>query len=302
MLMRGTVLNTEGELDGCDAEAMLQMGEQIGLGWFEEFTNDDIAEVVIAADSLEGTALCAEGANNAMCTAAISERGGILAAPELYMEKIVVGPACADKIDPEAPRAQILQQMSLALSRDMSELNIIVLGRPRHESLIWEIRNAGAEVTIIPHGDLTAGILAAFAGTGVHGLMGTGGSPEGVLTAAAMEILGGRIFGKFVPKTALQGSDRDGIPDDVAGRLREFGILDPSKFLTNEDLVPGQEIAFGFAAVTNSELLRGVREFGHGGHRVNSCLMLRKGNERIVRWSDVTETTDPEHVFRRERA
>lgn len=302
MLMRGTVLNTEGELDGCDAEAMLKMGEPIGLGWFEEFTTDDIAEVGIAADSLEGTELCADGANNAMCTAAISEKGGILSAPELYMDKIVVGPACANKINPETPRREILRQMSSALNRDVSELNIIVLDRPRHSELIREIRDEGAEVTLIRHGDLTAGILAAFAGTGVHALMGTGGSPEGVLTAAAMEILGGRIFGKFLPKHSLQGSDQEGIPDNVAGRLREFGIANPFQTLTNEDLVPGSEIAFAFAAVTNSELLRGVREFGHGGHRVNSCLMLRKGDERIVRWSDVTETTDPTHVFRRERA
>jgi len=301
MLMRGTVLNTEGELDGCDHSSMLEMNEQIGLGWSEEFARDDIAEVVIAADSLEGTELCAENANNAICTAAIAEMGGILAAPESYMYKISVGPACRGKIDPEAPIEQILEQIADATNRGLDELNIMVLDRPRHIELIRRIRAKGAEVSTIKHGDLTAGLLSSIGGTGITGAIGIGGGPEAFLKASADWILGGETYARFVSKEELvDPSDRHVIPDDMAGRLREAGFTNPEAFMTSSEMVPARDVVFAFSAVTKSELLRGVRKFEHGGRRVSSCLMIRNGDERIVRWSDTEETKNPTHVFRRD--
>lgn len=302
MLMRGVVLNTEGELDGCDHSSMLVMDEKIGQGWLPEFAEDDIAEVDVAADSLEGTELCASNAPNAICTIALSEQGGILRAPENYMFKVAVGPASRGKIDPEAPIETILRQIADASNRDVDELNIMVLKRPRHAHLIARIRAQGAEVTEIPHGDLTGGLLCSIAGTGVHAAIGIGGGPEAFLAAAANHILGGETYARFVSKEELEDpDDRHVIPNDMAGRLRDAGFTNPGTFMTSAEMVPGNDIVFAFAAVTNSELLRGVRKFKHGGRRVNSCLMIKQGDERIVRWCDVTETTNPDHVFGRER-
>ncbi len=302
MLMRGIVLNTEGELDGCDQNSMLVMDEKIGLGWNPEYNSLDLAEVDVAADSLEGTELCASNAPNAICTLALSERGGILRAPENYMFKIAVGSNSKGRIDPEAPIEDILRQIASANNRDVDELNIMVLKRPRHARLIARIRAQGAEVTEIPHGDLTGNLLCAIAGTGVHGAIGIGGGPEAFLGAAANQILEGETYARFVSREELEDPDDRGvIPDDLAGRLRDAGFTNLGKFMVSDEMVPGKDIVFAFAAVTNSELLRGVRKFKHGGRRVNSCLMIKQGNERIVRWCDVTETTNPDHVFSRDR-
>ncbi len=303
MLMRGIVVNTEGELDGCDHSTMLMMDEQIGAGWLPEFADDDIVEADMAADSLEGTELCAKNGNNAMCTAAILPKGGIRRAPESYMYKISLGPDCRGKIDPEAPIEHLLDQVANATNRDVDELNFYVLDRPeRHGELIRRIRAKGAEVTEIWHGDLTGCLLSSIGGSGVHGVIGIGGGPETFLAAAANSILNGETFGRFIAKEELLGtSDHQVIPDDMAGRLRDAGFINPGKFMSTEEMVSPVDAVFAFAAVTNSELLRGVRKFKHGGRRGNSCLMIRQGNERIVRWCDVTETTDPNHVFSRDR-
>ena len=300
MLMRGTVLNTEGELDGCDRSSMLEMGEQIGLGWFDEFAGDDIAEVVIAADSLEGTELCAENEQGAICTAAIAGKGGILSAPENYMLKYAFGPDCRGKIDPEAPIEDILDQVADATNKGVDELVLKVLGRDRHIDLIRRIRMKGAEVGIIRHGDLTAGLLASIGGSGITGAVGIGGGPETFLVAAANLILGGEIYARFVSKEELEDpKDRHVIPDDMAGRLRDAGFINPGSFMTSSEMVPANDVVFALSAVTETELLRKVTKFEHGGRRVNSCLMIKNGDERIVRWSDTEETKNPNHVFRR---
>lgn len=302
MLVRGVVINTEGELDGCDRSSMLEMDEKIGAGWLPEFVNDDIIEADLAADSLEGTELCAKNANNAMTTVALGPRGSIKRAPENYMYKLSLGPDCRGKVDPEAPIEDVLNQVARATNRDVDELNFYVLDRPRHTDLVRRIRQAGAEVTEIVHGDLTGCLLSSVGGSGVHGVVGIGGGPETFLAATADGILNGETFGRFVSKSELiDPNDAHVIPDDMAGRLRDAGFSNPGKFMATSEMVMPMDIAFAFSAVTNSELLRGVRKFKHGGRRVSSCLMIKQGEERIVRWCDVTETTDPHHVFSRDR-
>ncbi|HET8645890.1 MAG TPA: class II fructose-bisphosphatase, partial [Vicinamibacteria bacterium] len=184
--MDGSIVIGEGERDEAP---MLFVGEKVGRGG---------DAVDIAVDPLEGTNLCATGANNAITVVAASERGGLLNAPDIYMEKLVVGPSSRGHVDINAPVEDNLKTIARRLQREVHDLVIIVLDRPRHERLIAEIRKAGARIRLIGDGDLSAGISAAVVGTGVHAVMGIGGAPEGVLTAAAMRCLNGEIQGKLV--------------------------------------------------------------------------------------------------------
>src|SRR5438270_2082204 len=190
--MRGTIVIGEGERDEAP---MLYIGEKVGA---KSTDGMQFPEVDIAVDPLEGTNLCATGSPNAITVLAASEKGGLLNAPDLYMEKLVVGPSCKGAVDLDAPVADNLKSIAKRLDRDVEDLVVIVLDRPRHEKLIEEIRTAGARIRLIGDGDLSAGISAAVIGTGVHAVMGTGGAPEGVLTAAALRCLNGQILARLV--------------------------------------------------------------------------------------------------------
>jgi fructose-1,6-bisphosphatase class II len=181
--MRGRIVIGEGERDEAP---MLFIGEEVGEGYHEDVDAEDFPEVDIAVDPLEGTNLCALGANNAIAVMAASERGGLLNAPDIYMDKIVVGPSCRGAIDIDAAVKDNLKAIARKLSRDIEDLTVMVLDRSRHRKLIADVRSAGARIRLIGDGDLSAGISAAVAGTNIHALMGIGGAPEGVLTAAAM--------------------------------------------------------------------------------------------------------------------
>jgi fructose-1,6-bisphosphatase II len=240
--IEGTIVIGEGERDEAP---MLFIGEKVGkVGG---------TPVDIAVDPLEGTNLCATGAPNAIAVLAASEKGGLLNAPDIYMEKLVVGPSSKGKVDINAPVEDNLKAIARCLDREVNDLVVIVLDRPRHEKLISEIRKAGARIRLIGDGDLSAGITAALLGTGVHAVMGTGGAPEGVLTAAAMRCLNGEIQGKLVLTK----------PSD-AERLKKMGIFDLQKVYGTEDLAPGRTVVFAAAGVTDGSLLRGVRFFGDG--------------------------------------
>ena len=178
--MDGIIVIGEGERDEAP---MLYIGEKVGLA--THAPKSLFPQVDIAVDPLEGTNLCATGAPNAITVLAASERGGLLHAPDIYMEKIVVGPSCKDAVDLDAPVAENLKNVAKRLERDVEDLVVMVLDRPRHQQIISDIRAAGARIRLIGDGDLSAGISAAVIGTGVHMVMGTGGAPEGVLTAAA---------------------------------------------------------------------------------------------------------------------
>jgi fructose-1,6-bisphosphatase class II len=218
-------------------------------------------EVDIAVDPLEGTNLCATGASNAIAVLAVSERGGLLHAPDLYMEKLVVGPSSKDHVSLDATVSDNLQAIARSLGRSVEDLVVIVLDRPRHEKLIQDIRDTGARIRLIGDGDLSAGIAASVVGSGVHAVMGTGGAPEGVLTAAAMRCLNGEIFARLVVNKP-----------EHEERCRAMGITDFQKIYRSKDLAPGRGIIFAATGVTDGTLMRGVRFFGDGT-RTSSVIM-----------------------------
>ena len=245
----GTIVIGEGERDEAP---MLYIGEKVGRGGHE--SNDARHPGVdIAVDPLEGTNLCALGEPNAIAVLAASEHGGLLHAPDLYMEKLVVGPSSRHVVDLDAPVRFNLGAIAQSLGRLVEDLVVTVLDRPRHEKLIAEIRESGARIRLIGDGDLSAGITAAVVGSGVHAVMGIGGAPEGVLTAAAMRCLGGEIFARLVVDT----------PEHEA-RCRAMGITDFKKIYRSKDLASGKHIVFAATGVTEGTLLKGVRFFGDG--------------------------------------
>jgi fructose-1,6-bisphosphatase class II len=263
--MRGSIVIGEGERDKAP---MLYVGEPLGRGWTE---GEIYPEVDIAVDPLEGTNLCATGAANSIATIAASEKSGLLNAPDIYMDKIVVGPTAAEFVNLNASVEENLNRIAEAFQRDVDELTIVVLDRERHHDLIAQIREAGARIKLITDGDLSAGISAAVRGTGVHAAMGVGGAPEGVLTAAAMRCLGGRMQGKLKPLEKWQED-----------RLRSMGFKDDDKVYDTSELASGNDIIFCASGVTDGDLLRGVRFFG-GGIRVSSLFMsLKSGVIRFV--------------------
>jgi len=262
----GTVVIGEGERDEAP---MLYIGEKVGL---KHEYGDTVPEIDIAVDPLEGTNLCAMGVSGAISVLAASEHGGLLHAPDIYMEKIVVEPSAKGAVDLDAPVKHNLRSIAKRMGRDIEDLVVVVLDRPRHAKLIEEIRDAGARIRLIPDGDLSAGITAAVIGTGVHCIMGTGGAPEGVLTAAALRCLNGEILARLVPKDEAQ-----------VARLHSMGIRDCKKVYTTEELAPGKEIIFAATGVTEGSLLKGVRFFGDGV-RVHSLVMTFA--TRTVRFID----------------
>ena len=263
----GRIVIGEGERDEAP---MLFIGERVGRAHRGESGVDP--EVDIAVDPLEGTNLCATGAPGAIAVLAASERGGLLHAPDMYMDKIVVGPSSRGRVSLDAPVATNLAAIADALGRRVEDLVVVVLDRQRHEELIAEIRATGARIRLISDGDLSAGIAAAVQGSGVHAVMGIGGAPEGVLTAAAMRCLNGEIVGRLV--IAKEGDEE---------RARQMGIKDLDREYTAKDLAPGESIVFAATGVTQSSLLRGVRFFGDGT-RTASVVMLRQPN--VIRFVD----------------
>jgi fructose-1,6-bisphosphatase class II len=247
---------------------MLYIGEAVGA---KPIDNVRYPEVDIAVDPLEGTNLCATGAPNAITVLAASERGGLLHAPDCYMEKLVVGPSCRGAVELDAPVKDNLKSIARRLGRDVEDLVVVVLDRPRHQKLMDDIRATGARIRLIGDGDLSAGIAAAVLGTGVHAVMGTGGAPEGVITAAAMRCLNGEIQARLVVNTP-----------ELEERIHRMGIKDKKKIYRSEDLAPGKHIIFAATGVTDGSLLRGVRFFGEG-IRTQSLIMTRDtGKIRFV--------------------
>jgi fructose-1,6-bisphosphatase class II len=260
LAIAGTVVIGEGERDKAP---MLYVGEPLGRGWTE---GEIYPEVDIAVDPLEGTNLCATGAANAIAVLAASEKGGLLNAPDVYMDKIVVGPTAAEFVSLAKSVQENLNHIAEAFERDVDELTIVVLDRERHHDLIAQIREAGARIKLISDGDLSAGIAAAVRGTGIHSAMGIGGAPEGVLTAAAMRCLNGRMQGRLKPLEKWQEE-----------RLRSMGYTDGEKIYDTAELAAGNDIIFCATGVTDGDLLRGVRFFG-GGVRTSSLFMSLKTN------------------------
>jgi fructose-1,6-bisphosphatase class II len=266
LAIEGTIVIGEGERDEAP---MLYIGEKVGAP-----KDGARLAVDIAVDPLEGTNLCASGGAGAITVMAASEHGGLLHAPDCYMEKIVVGPAAKGAVELDAPVKQNLKAIARRLQRGVDDLVVVVLDRPRHERLIADIREAGARIRLISDGDLSAGIAASVAGTGVHAVMGSGGAPEGVLTAAALRCLNGEILGRLVVKDDAQRE-----------RMEAMGIRDVGRVYTTHELAPGKNLVFAACGVTDGNLLRGVRFTGDGVH-MQSVVM--NSNPARVRFVDTT--------------
>jgi fructose-1,6-bisphosphatase class II len=261
----GTIVIGEGERDEAP---MLYIGEKVGMA---RGITGPFPQVDIAVDPLEGTNLCATGAPNALAVLAASEGGGLLHAPDIYMEKLVVGPSARDVVDLDAPVRFNLRAIAQANSRRVEDLVVIVLDRPRHTKLIDEIRATGARIRLIGDGDLSAGIAAAVVGSGVHAVMGTGGAPEGVLTAAAMRCLGGEIYARLVVSTP-----------EHERRCKAMGINDVTRTYRSRDLASGSNIVFAATGVTDGTLMKGVRFFGDGIRTTSLVMQTQPHRIRFI--------------------
>ena len=275
----GTIVIGEGERDEAP---MLYIGEKVGAR-----NNHNPAVMDIAVDPLEGTNLCATGSGGAITVLAAGEKGGLLHAPDCYMEKIVVGPAAKGAVEMDAPVRQNLKAIARRLQRGVDDLVVVVLDRPRHQQLIADIREAGARIRLISDGDLSAGIAAAVAGTGVHAVMGSGGAPEGVLTAAALRCLNGEILGRLVVKDDAQKE-----------RMQQMGIHDISRVYTTSELAPGRSLVFAACGVTEGSLLRGVRFTGDGMHTESIVMNSSPARVRFINTTHLENRPDVKVRFR----
>ena len=272
--MRGRIVIGEGERD--DAP-MLYIGEEVGICTqpdAKDFCNpDELVEIDIAVDPCEGTNLVAYGQPGSMAVLAISEKGGLFAAPDFYMKKLAAPPAAKGKVDINKSATENLKILSECLDRAIDELVVVVMKRDRHNDLIKEIRDAGARVQLISDGDVGAAISCGFAGTNIHALMGIGAAPEGVISAAAMRALGGHFQGQLIydpeiVKTGLIGESKEANLD----RLKSMGINDPDKVYDAHELASGQTVLFAACGITSGNLMQGVRFF-QGGARTQSLVI-----------------------------
>jgi fructose-1,6-bisphosphatase II len=266
----GRIVIGEGERDEAP---MLYIGEHVGSG--------DGAELDIAVDPLEGTNLVAKGRANAVAVMAVSERGGLLHAPDTYMDKLVVGAPAKGKVDIDRPVAENLKIIADSLNRDVDDLAVIVLDRPRHEKLIADIRAAGARIKLIEDGDVIGAISAVVAGTNAHALMGIGAAPEGVIAAAALRCVGAEMQARLKFRN-----------DEERQRAKRMGITDEDRVYRTEDLAPGKELRFIATGVTDGDLLPGVRYFNRGA-RTHSIVLDRQDGK--LRFIDTTHFDDPQN-------
>lgn len=272
--MRGRIVIGEGERD--DAP-MLYIGEEVGICTQPDAKNfcdpEQLLEIDIAVDPCEGTNLVAYGQNGSMAVLAISEKGGLFAAPDFYMKKLAAPAVAKNHVDIRKSATENLKILSDCMSRSVDELVVVVMDRPRHKELIQEIRAAGARVRLISDGDVSAAICCAFSGTNIHALMGIGAAPEGVISAAAMRALGGHFQGQLiydpeVVKTGLIGESKESNLE----RLASMGITDADKVYNAEELASGETVLFAACGITPGPLMNGVRFF-HGGARTESLVI-----------------------------
>ena len=277
--MRGKIVIGEGERD--DAP-MLYIGEEVGVctqpNAAEVCNPDELIEIDIAVDPCEGTNLCAYGQPGSMAVLAISEKGGLFAAPDFYMNKLAAPPAAKGKVDITKSPTENLKILAECLDRAIDELVVVVMKRSRHDDLIKEIRDAGARVRLISDGDVSAAISCGFSGTNTHALMGIGAAPEGVISAAAMRCLGGHFQGQLIydpaiVKTGLIGESKEANLE----RLTSMGITDPDKIYSAEELACGETVLFAGCGITPGLLMNGVRFF-KGGARTQTLVISNQSN------------------------
>ena len=267
--MKGTIVIGEGERDEAP---MLYIGEEVGDG--------KGPEIDIALDPLEGTDITAAGGNNALAVVAMTDKDGFLHAPDTYMEKIAIGPGIDPSIlDLDAPIGDVLQKLAKEKGGSVNDLNICILDRPRHEDIMKGVREAGARITLIGDGDVSAVIATAEPDTGIDMYVGTGGAPEGVLGAAALQCIGGAMLGRLVFRN-----------DTEKARADKWGITDYDAIYTTDDLAKGDNVMFAATGVTDGTMLRGVRRYA-GGAKTSSIIMRSK--------SGTVRRVEATHNFRR---
>jgi fructose-1,6-bisphosphatase II len=257
--MKGTVVIGEGEMDEAP---MLYIGEKLGTGFGPR--------VDVAVDPLEGTNILASGGWNALAVVAIADHGNLLHAPDMYMDKIAVGPEAVGLVDINASVLDNIKAVARAKNKDISDIVATVMDRPRHEHIIAQLREAGARIKLINDGDVAGAINTAFGHTGVDILFGSGGAPEGVLAAVALKCLGGEIQGKLLPQD-----------DAELERCKKMG-LDVNKILLMEDLVKGDDAIFAATGITDGELLKGVQFTGSHGSTHSLVMRAKSGTVRFV--------------------
>lgn len=248
----GTVVIGEGEIDEAP---MLYIGEHVGTGG---------PEVDIAVDPIEGTNLIAKGQNGAIAVMAIAEKGGLLHAPDMYMEKICVGPRGAGAIDITKSLTENIQNVAAKMGRKVDEINLVMLDRERHYGLMKEARDLGARIMLISDGDVNPAMECCIEGSGVHMVVGTGGAPEGVLAAAALKCAGGDMQARLKPGN-----------EEEIRRCHEMGVKDVNQVLTLDDLVRTDDVIFAATAITRGNLLNPIQYFP-GGARTHTIVMRSK--------------------------
>lgn len=256
----GTVVIGEGEMDEAP---MLYIGEKVGC--------TPTPEVDVAVDPLEGTNILAKGLNNAISVIAIADRGNLLHAPDMYMQKLAVGPRAAGLIHIDDPIEKTLEIVAKASNKRIADCTVMILDRPRHQKLIDAVRGAGARVRLIGDGDVAAALATAFDETGIDICVGTGGAPEGVIAAAALKCMGGEMQARLVPEDESEHQ-----------RCLSMGIDDPTRILTMDDLVSGDDAIFAASGVTDGELLKGVRY--RGGNLAETYSLVMRAKTRTLRF------------------
>jgi fructose-1,6-bisphosphatase II len=260
--IKGTIVIGEGEKDHAP---MLYNGEVVGTG-------NDKRELDIAVDPVEGTRLVANGLPNAISVIVIASRGSLMPVPTFYMQKLAVGPAAKEYIDINAPVRENLRVVAAALGRRVKDLTVVILDRPRHAELIREVREAGARIKLITDGDVAGAISTALPDTGVDLLMGIGGAPEAVITAAAMKCLGGELQAKLSVRN-----------EEDAARATEAGFDDFDRVYSSEDLARGDSLIFAATGITDGDMLQGVRFYGPKATTESIVMRMLTGTVRRIR-------------------
>lgn len=275
----GTVVIGEGEMDEAP---MLYIGEKVGIGV--------PPEVDIAVDPLEGTNIVAKGGMGAIAVLAAAPRGTLLHAPDMYMDKIAVGPECKGRIHLDATVKENLREAARALNKLISEVTVVILDRPRHQQIIEDVRRAGARIRLITDGDVSPAVAAAYEDSGVDILIGIGGAPEGVITAAALQCLGGDFQGRLCPEGAEA--------EEETRRCHEMGIPDVNKLFTIDELASPEDVIFCATGITDSFLLKGVRYFKR--RAVTETLVMRS-TSGTIRHITANHHLDKKPLFRDHR-
>lgn len=271
----GTIVIGEGEMDEAP---MLYIGEKVGRGG----TN---VQVDIAVDPLEGTNLVAKGLTGAIAVLAVAPRGCLLHAPDMYMEKIAVGPAAAGRIDLDASVSDNVRAVAASLHKGVEDVTVVVLDRPRHKQIINELRAIGTRIKLITDGDVSPAVATAIPESGIDMVLGIGGAPEGVLAAAALRCLGGEFQGRLWPED-----------DSDVERARKLGVVDLKKILTMDELAKGEDVIFAATGITDGDFLRGVRYYGN---TATTHTIVMRGTTGTIRFIDARHRADkkPRYVL-----